>query len=435
MGRLMFRARATGQGMFYFRYTNPTSGRQDSEPIGAYDPKGAAGLTLKDARAKQGEYSRLYQGGARDLRAHLEHERAEQAARIERAAKDRHEAQRQATAGTLRKLLEGYIAHLERQGKQSAQDARNIIKRNVLDEFPDLAATRAADITHRDVSAILAKLIDRGVGRTAGKARAYLRAAFAGALAAESDPTIHPDLHGFALAANPAAVVPAGMLSRFNRARERVLNVPELHAFLGALEKREGVARDAILLGLYLGGQRITQLVRLRPADVDLDGRSLTLYDTKGARKQPRAHRLPITDRAAEILERLMKANGEAPVLMSTNGKVPIRTETIADTVTEICTAMMANKTARERFEHRDLRRTCETMLASIGISRDVRAQLQSHGLGGIQQRHYDRHDYMDEKRRALEVWDARLAEIASGKTPEKVVPIAAGKKAKRGAR
>ena len=38
-----------------------------------------------------------------------------------------------------------------------------------------------------------------------------------------------------------------------------------------------------------------------------------------------------------------------------------------------------------------------------------MRAQIQSHGLGGIQQRHYDRHDYMPEKRAALELWAQRL--------------------------
>ena len=59
--------------------------------------------------------------------------------------------------------------------------------------------------------------------------------------------------------------------------------------------------------------------------------------------------------------------------------------------------------------EMRDLRRTCETMLAAMGVSSDVRAHLQSHGLGGVQTRHYDRHSYMDEKRKALELWEERL--------------------------
>ena len=38
-----------------------------------------------------------------------------------------------------------------------------------------------------------------------------------------------------------------------------------------------------------------------------------------------------------------------------------------------------------------------------------MRAHLQSHGLGGVQTRHYDRHSTMDEKRKALELWEGRL--------------------------
>jgi len=51
-----------------------------------------------------------------------------------------------------------------------------------------------------------------------------------------------------------------------------------------------------------------------------------------------------------------------------------------------------------------DLRRTVETRLAALGVSLEVRGQLQSHGLGGVQARHYDRHDYLNEKREALEI-------------------------------
>jgi hypothetical protein len=42
--------------------------------------------------------------------------------------------------------------------------------------------------------------------------------------------------------------------------------------------------------------------------------------------------------------------------------------------------------------------------LAAQGVSREVRGHLQSHGLTGVQARHYDGHDYMREKGRALEI-------------------------------
>lgn len=421
VGRLRLRASASGRASFYFRYTSP-EGKQAQVPLGVYDSSGKAGLALKDATARAGELSRLYQGGHRDLHAFLAHQEAEQQAAIKAARLEREEAERQAKSGSLKALCNGYVAHLERMGKLSTREARNLFKKNVFDAFPSLAATRAQDISHRDINTVLSTLVDAGKGRTAGKLRSFLRAAFAGALAAEFDPTVHPDLHGFNLAMNPVAAVPAKMLARFNRAGERVLSETELRAFMAALEQRPGRTTDAIRLALFLGGQRIAQLLRLRPADVDLDAGTVTLYDPKGARQQARVHVLPLTEQPAAIVERLLAEKGD--FLMSRHGKVPLRGETLSKAVAEISAAMVKAGTAREPFQLRDIRRTCETLLARMGISSDTRAQLLSHGLGGVQQRHYDRHSYMDEKRAALKAWAAKLEEIASGEAASNVVPL-----------
>ncbi len=72
-----------------------------------------------------------------------------------------------------------------------------------------------------------------------------------------------------------------------------------------------------------------------------------------------------------------------------------------------------------EAFEPKRLRSGIETALASLGIGREVRAQLQSHGLGGVQDRHYDDHDDTPEKRAALQALvDLPDAEPASNVTP-----------------
>jgi hypothetical protein len=55
-------------------------------------------------------------------------------------------------------------------------------------------------------------------------------------------------------------------------------------------------------------------------------------------------------------------------------------------------------------FQLKRVRSGVETLLASQGVSREIRGHLQSHGLTGVQYRHYDGHDYLPEKRRALEL-------------------------------
>ena len=58
---------------------------------------------------------------------------------------------------------------------------------------------------------------------------------------------------------------------------------------------------------------------------------------------------------------------------------------------------------AQPDFQTKQLRSGVETLLASARISSDIRGRLQSHGISGVQSRHYDGYDYMDEKRQALE--------------------------------
>jgi hypothetical protein len=52
--------------------------------------------------------------------------------------------------------------------------------------------------------------------------------------------------------------------------------------------------------------------------------------------------------------------------------------------------------------------------MAALQISQDVRAQLQSHGLGGVQARHYDRHDYFAEKKLAFQKWAKQLTKLCA---------------------
>lgn len=108
-----------------------------------------------------------------------------------------------------------------------------------------------------------------------------------------------------------------------------------------------------------------------------------------------------------------------SPLLFSTYGQTQLADTTPGKRAAEIGAAVTG-----EPFDLRDIRRTCETMLASMGISRDTRAQLLSHGLSGVQVSHYDRHAYTDEKRAALMAWESRLHEIATGTARSNVLSM-----------
>ncbi|MDL1862950.1 DUF4102 domain-containing protein [Betaproteobacteria bacterium PRO7] len=421
-GRLICQIAPSGTKTFFFRYR--AQGADRLIKVGPYDPEGRPGyFTLKKATDEARRLGDRLQRTP-DLKEAIELEK--HAEQKERRAKLM-EA-KAAKAKSLRALLAVYVAHLRRLGKPSANDAEGIFARHVVEAYPELADQPASSLDAEAFAEILRRLIERGKSRTAGKLRSYVAAAYNLALRAATDPTAPADALGFRLPANPAAATKAhsGV-----QARARVLSAAELRQFMDAMDGVSELQRDAFALLLLLGGQRPAQLMRATVSDADLPGRTLTLYDSKGKRAKPRTHVLPLSDAAAEIVRRRLDA-AEAlgcEWLFSSDGKAALRLETLSATVKAISDQMVKKRQARAGFQLRDIRRTCETMLADLGVSKDVRAQLLSHGLSGIQDKHYDRHTYMREKANALTAWERRLAEIkAAAAIPSNVADLQAAR-------
>lgn len=403
-GRFTLRCTPSGACVFMFRHTRAKNTR-DILKVGNYDLRGINGLTLSEAREKAGELARLAAGG-NSLRAFIFEQDLVKVAADDAVVV----AKRRAEQGSLAALLQIYVGTLE--GRQSHDDAQSIFKLHVIAPFPDLAAHPAAQVKAEDLREMLARLINAGKGRTAAKLRAYLRAAYGLAMRAGLDPTLPEALTAFDVESNPADRLPS--LAQFSKALDRTLTLPELQAFWRHVEEATpSAARDALMTCLYLGGQRPTQLLRIAARDVDRTGATLTLFDAKGRNRHanPRRHVLPIHEDLIPVICRMVDQTvGPDSPLFSTAGLVPLRKETVAALVENIKGEMQAaGELERGPFTLRDLRRTAETHMAALGISTDVRAQIQSHGLGGIQVRHYDRHDYMPEKRIALALWAKRF--------------------------
>lgn len=424
-GRLLVRISPTGAKRFYYRYTN-AEGRRIALLLGAFtaEPRANA-LTLAQARTKAGDYRRIHEKPeSRDVRAHF---KREEKARLEAEAleairrEQEHAKADSALRFTVRALVTAYVVHLENKGKRrTALDARNIFKNHL--DATEFAGLPAKEVTSKNVTELLRRVVEAGHGRTAAKLRSYLRAAYALALGADLNPAAPSAFIGFELETNPVAGVNA--LAEFNRTRDRTLSQDELFAFWRRLDSvQSGAVRGALKLALLLGGQRPAQLLRLRRADVDTRAGRLVLFDIKGKRATPRRHELPIPDAAQRVLAGCLESAAalKSEWAFTTIGTVPVTPHTLMVDVREIAATMVNEGEAMQAFSLSDLRRTAETTLASLGVSQDVRAQIQSHGLGGVQQKHYNRHDYRAEKREALEKWAAWL--LAGPKTA-KVVSV-----------
>lgn len=437
-GRLTFWRMASGAVAAYYRYTD-AAGNRDRLPLGSFDPTGRAGLTLAEARAKARELSRRYAAGDRNLRAELAEEiEAKRAAReaAEQAKRDAEEAAKQRAAASLGALLTAYCDQLERDGKKSTDHVRRALKLHVEKAHPKLWALPAADVSTDDLFDVLAPLAQAGKDREAGKVRAYLRAAFAAGCKARHDARALPALRSLKLTANPARDL--ATITPGTNARERALSLAELRAYWKRISALPAPWGPLLRAHLLTGGQRVEQLARATLADLDRDTATLTLWDAKGRRQQPRRHAVPLLPEALAALDALRtgKRDGEDVsasagdyVFTASNGSAPASYSGCAAAVREVAAAMAKERELDEGkgpFTIGDLRRTVETRLAAAGVSLDVRAQLQSHGLGGLQAKHYDRHGYMDEKRAAL----MKLRELLTGKAAT-VTPIKGRRKAR----
>lgn len=392
-GALQGRRLAGGAVQLYWRFTH--DGRRHREAIGLYDaaapPKKlqptAHGYSIAAALEKCRELAAVHearaaQGGLRGLKAERQ--------RIQQEQKDLAAEQSQRT---LQKLLDTYVAHLRTQGRRSHVDARQIFERHVTEAWPKVADAPAVALTPDHVLDMLRRLIEVGKGRTANKLRSYLRAAYQCAQDVRMDASIPMAFKAFGVQVNPVAQTRRA--AQFDRADKRPFTTAELRTYWRLIAKRPG--REAAVLRLHLltGGQRIEQFVRLRWADVG-EG-ELILFDGKGRPGQgPRPHQVPLMQ-AARVDLASWKREGEFAI-STTAGKRPISVRTLAGWALAIVGDSI------EGFQLKRIRSGVETLLAAHGVTREIRGHLQSHGLTGVQARHYDGHDYLLQKRKALTV-------------------------------
>lgn len=297
---------------------------------------------------------------------------------------------------TLKALCEEYVEFLKaRKKNKSASDAASAFRVHVFSS--DYADLPAADITPIQVAELVRKVYESGKERTAGILRSYLTAAYNAARKAPTTATVTSGLIPFGITTNPADVVE----NIKSRAGTRYLSEAELKQYIESIG--DTPADTALKIGLYTGGQRMAQLLRARVSDYT-DG-TLRLFDGKGKRSEPREHLIPVAPKAKELLDGLTADKPAAARILK------VHPQTVGIRLAEICADMKVTS-----FDLRDIRRTAETMLVAMGISKETRAQLLSHGLGGVQDVHYDKHSYTKEKRSALVAWEGKLESILTGK-------------------
>lgn len=349
---------------------------------------GVKSWSIEQARTEARRLSVLLDNGV-DPR---EVERQQQA---EKTAKDN--ADKEASQFTLRSLLNDYVARQEELGKQSAKDARSIFALHVFEPWPKVADLPANLVTGEQIGDMMRRLFESENGRTANKLRSYVRAAFALAKDARAKASIPIKFKRYNIRFNPADDTKPEASS--NLPDKRPLSMDELRVYWEAIKEMDGIKGAVLRLHLLTGGQRIAQLVKLHTSDIQegtIGEGYITIFDGKGKQgTPPRPHTIPLTDGAADAL---LRCEPRGDYALSTDaGVTHVGATTLGKWAKDAAPACLEDFTAKR------IRSGVETALASARISKDIRGRLQSHGVSGVQDRHYDGHDYMLEKFEALE--------------------------------
>lgn len=387
-------ARRISSGVvFYWRRT--VAGATRREPIGAYDPK-APPQSLAPVAGSYGYSVKAAERTAERMASEDAVERArgssyDEANRAKQAAtKAAKAAQAHLKTHTLLRLLEAYCDYLQGLGRQAHANARSIFTLHVYEAWPTISSKPACQVTKADVIQMLQRVHSAGKARTSNKLRSYLSAAYQVALDSDSSAAIPARFRAYHVQINPVAGTKRDTAA--DRADKNPLSSDEMRTYWGIIKDLSGIKGQALRLHLLTGAPRIAQVVRVRSAR---DG-YIELLDGKGRPGKPaRPYALPLIGKALDDFQNLPQG-GEW--LLSTDGGVTH----IANTTLSGWAKEAAGNNIKG-FQAKRLRSGVETLLASLGVSQEVRGRLQSHGVSGVQSTHYNAYDYMAEKVAALE--------------------------------
>ncbi|MBK7645793.1 MAG: tyrosine-type recombinase/integrase [Betaproteobacteria bacterium] len=187
-----------------------------------------------------------------------------------------------------------------------------------------------------------------------------------------------------------------------------MLNDDEIKALLTALGKANRTVEfvTRILLSTAV---RIQALMLAEWAHVDFEKKTWLIPPGDG-RKSIREFVVPLTEQVIGYFQELKKIAGRSdyvvPVIKKRKeGDYPMQPGSVNHALERVC-ADLGDKI--RAFSPHDLRSTARSHLGALGVPVAIAERCLNHTLGGLIAV-YDQHDYLVERRKALEQWSTKL--------------------------
>lgn len=298
------------------------------------------------------------------------------------------------------KTLVGDYAKRHLAKLKSGDDVSAQFRRHILPAWGD---RDIHEIARRDVIDLLEGIADSGRIATANRVRVYLS-----------------HFYNWCVSRDILAISPVHGVAPVGRevSRERVLTDDEVRWFWRACDDL-GFPWGPLGQTLLLTGQRLREVAGMRDGEIT----GMTWHLPAERTKNGRAHAVPLSSAVGDILAGVERVKGKPGYVFTTTGKSPVSgyhkgRNHIAERMAEIAAEERGEPVEIPHWTFHDLRRTAATGMARLGIPVRVTEAVLNHVSGtaaGIVSV-YQRHDYADEKRNALDAWARLVADLVEGR-------------------
>lgn len=291
-------------------------------------------------------------------------------------------------AKTVAQLVDQFVEGYAKPRQKDWQETERVLLKDVVSVW---GKREVASVTRADVNGLINDIIARPAPHMSNRVLRYLRV-----------------MWNWAVEEGLAETSPCDRVRRkvADVKRDRTLSDDEIRA-LWAAWSEQAWPYGHIQRLLLITGQRVSEVAGAAWAEFDMERR---LWQIPGnRRKTGEAHMVPLSSLAMDILGNLPRF-AESPFLFPG----PVSRKPVAghsDGKDEAIRLLAEAGHQLPDWRWHDLRRTCRTNLSRLGIAPHISELVIGHAVTGLL-KVYDRWQYLEEKRAALESWADLIRDI-----------------------
>jgi integrase len=329
-----------------------------------------------------------------------------------------------AMPGTVAELAEAFYKDRVKPHRRRPEYVRRTLDNDIL---PRLGRLKLRSVTAPAVRSLVRDVIDRGSPAQAGKVLAHAKQMFS---------------YGVSIGAmegNPAQTLTLNLFGVSETARDRILSDAEIRQLFKALDKHKRLSLQIkiALKVLLLTGLRSGELRQARWQDYNAEDGTLTIpvehqkLSPKQAKKAkpfvcPLPHQAKSLIAELEGLDEVWLFPGKPRA--GGDGSQPLSDKALGRAVRRLVTSPDPKREPAlpiPSFSPHDLRRTLRSGLSRLKVAPHIAERCLNHSLGGIIDV-YDHHDYLEERKAALQQWANHVQKVLQQREGDNVLTFTA---------